>query len=369
MRSMKAACYLLIPVALVLAASACSTTVKGKKIDYEATRTLPPLEIPPDLSSLPPDSQTSRTGTTGGAATYSRYEAEQKRGPGGAADTAVLPEYAGIRLERAAAQRWLVVDANAEQLWPQMRDFLDKMGLAIAKEDPQIGLVETNWAENRANVGSPAQRFFSKLTGKGYGTGLRDKYRIRLERGRVPGTTEVYLTHLGLVEAVAQSEYSRDYSGLELEGTTIWQPRPSDPELQAEMLRRLMVHLGVRAEAAHVAMQGAGASSARAELSRANGVPALTLADQLEVAWRRVGISLDTVGYIVEDEDRANHIYFVRAIDQESAKKKKKEPQRYQVALRETTTGTAVRILDVNGKPSSGPESEKILGLLYEQLR
>ncbi len=368
--SMKAGHSLLIfflPILAVLA-SGCSTTVSGKRVDYEAARTLPRLEIPPDLSSLPADAQSARGGANSGTATYSRFEADRQRGGGSAADTAVLPQYQGMRIERAGAQRWLVVNASAERLWPQVLDFLGKMGLTVITQQPQIGLIETDWAENRAKAGGALQRFVSKITGKGYGSGLRDKYRVRLERGGAPGTTEIYLTHRGMVEAVATSEYSKDFSGRELEGTTVWQPRPPDPELQAEMLRLLMVHLGSSAAEARLALQTTSEPD-RAQLSRGKGAVALTLKDELDVAWRRVGLSLDVIGYVVEDEDRSNWVYFVRAVSPVRKRKKEPEAVRYQVALKETGDGTAVRILDVNGKTETTEQSGRILELLYEQLK
>lgn len=347
--------------------SGCSTKVGGKKIDYEAARTLPQLEIPPDLSSLPPDTQTARSGAPSESATYSRFEAERQRG-GSVADSTLLPQFPGMRIERAGAQRWLVVSASAERIWPQVIDFLGKMGLTVIKQQPQIGLIETDWAENRANAGGAVQRFVSKITGKGYGSGLRDKYRVRLERGRTPNTTEIFLTHRGMVEAVARSEYSKDFSNRELEGTTIWQPRPPDPELQAEMIRLLMVHLGSSAADARMAVQKANEPD-RARLDKSKGVVALTLQDELDVAWRRVGLSLDAIGYVVEDEDRSNWVYFVRGA--KPVRKRKKEPEavRYQVALKETIAGTAVQILDVNGKADSTEQSSRVLELLYEQLK
>lgn len=364
-------CSLLV----VVLVAGCGGSKSRKKIDYEATRTLPSLEIPPDLSSIPPDAQTSRTGIPSGSATYSKYEAEQKE-HGGPQVTGLLPQYDNVRLERAGGQQWLVVNESADRLWPRIRDFLDKYGLSIAKEQPAAGILETNWAENRVRAGTGFERFLGKLTGQGLGSGLRDKYRIRLERGEQPGTAEIYISHRGL-ESVETTE--GDLTGTELEGRTLWRLRPTDPELEAEMLRLLMVHLGVtptRAEAIITAKE----TPARAELIRdANGYPYLSLPDHRERAWRRVGLSLDRIGFTVEDRDRSKWTYYVRYIDPEEGIKKKKkkkkkkasEDNEYLVALKTTEdgTGTAVAVLDKNGLPKASKTSEQILSLLYEQLK
>lgn len=371
MRITKVNQLLLVMLALALVVG-CSNKASGKRIDYESARTLPALEIPPDLSSLPPDTQTSTTAGSSSAATYSKFEQEQQRQATGTEGGKVLPEYEKIKLVRAGAQRWLVIDSAAESLWPQVLDFLDKMGLSIAKQQPDLGVVETNWAENRANVTSGVQRFFAKITGQGQGTGLRDKYRVRLERGQQPDTTEVYLTHRGMVQVVDESASGADLTGRELGGPLKWQPRPSDPELEAEMLRRLMVHLGVNAKQADAVLKEK--TRAHAHLDRGLGRrPTLTVIDDLDLAWRRVGVTLDTLGFYVEDEDRDNRVYFVRDVNESKKKRRRKrddeEQNRYRVALKDTAEGVAVEISDIDGSPVRAKATEEILSLLYERLK
>jgi outer membrane protein assembly factor BamC len=370
MQITKANQLLLVALAVALAGG-CSTKASGKRIDYESTRTLPTLEIPPDLSSLPPDTQTSTTAGSTSAATYSKFEEEQQRQAAGTQNRKVLPEYEQIKLVRAGAQRWLVIDSSPENLWPQVLDFLDKMGLSIVKQQPDLGVIETNWAENRANVTSGVERFFAKITGQGKGTGLRDKYRVRLERGQQPNTTEIYLTHRGMVQVVDESA-GVDLTGRELGGPLKWQPRPPDPELEAEMLRRLMVHLGVNMRQADAVLKEK--TRAHARLDRGLGRrPTLTVIDDLDLAWRRVGVTLDSLGFYVENQDRDDRVYFVRDVNEDKKKKKKRrrdeEQDRYRVALKDTAEGVAVEISDIDGSPVRAKESEKILSLLYEQLK
>jgi outer membrane protein assembly factor BamC len=347
---------------------------KGSKIDYEAARSLPPLEVPPDLSSLPPDTHTSTTGGSPGAATYSQFEKEQQRKQG-PKYAGLLPEYQNVRLVRAGTERWLVVNETPDKLWPQLLDFIDKMGLSVSKQEPAAGIMETNWAENRAGAGGRVERIFPKITGQGAGTGLRDRYRIRLERGEQPGTTEIYLTHRGVQSVVVHDTGPVDLTGRELEGRSAWIPRPNDPELEAQMLRLLMVHLGTKPSRAKAIIASPQPVPDRAKLIRtANGYPYLTVADTRERAWRRVGLSLDRIGFTVEDRDRSKWTYYVRYIDpgEEGKKKKKKKVEQkteYQIALESIDDGTKVVVLDNDGKPEASKTSEQILSLLYEQLK
>ncbi|MDP2706764.1 MAG: outer membrane protein assembly factor BamC, partial [Burkholderiales bacterium] len=229
-----------------LAVGGCQTITEKRKIDYKTTRSLPPLDIPPDLAA-PEGIQVP--GATG-PATYSSFVSSegQKKTPVGGE---VLPEYSGIRIERDGQTRWLVVKLPAEQLWPRVREFILDRGLIVDKENPQSGILETDWAENRANVGTGIQKVLAKSLGTLYSTGTRDKYRLRLERGSEPGTTEIYLSHRGMVETII----GNDTSGI---GETRWEPRPSEPGLEAEMLRLLMASLGMKEEKAKTMVASLG---------------------------------------------------------------------------------------------------------------
>src|SRR5213075_1846753 len=95
---------------------------------------------------------------------------------------------------------------------------------------------------------------------------------------------------------------------------TMWQPRPADPELEAEFLRRLMVKLGVPA-AQSAAAAAVTPDKPGSRVSTVNNQPVLVIDDAFDRAWRRVGLALDRTGFTVEDRDRAQGLYFVRYVD------------------------------------------------------
>jgi outer membrane protein assembly factor BamC len=364
-----------------LIASGCAGVSNARKIDYRNAPTRPNLEVPPDLTAT---LDKNGAATPQGAATYSGYAGGRQSGA--SSSNEVLPQYPNVRLMRDGRVHYVLVHAEPGIVWGQVRDFLTTNGLSIAKEDAKAGLMETDWAENHALVGASESNGLSKWLKSFYSTGTRDKYRVRLERGTVPGTTEIFLTHEGMREVAPDTSLSGD-------ARPGWTPRPRDPELEVEMLHRLVVYLGgPAATGTTMAKSSAAPSTPESEAPEApppsarltrntNGAALLTLQDSLERAWRRVGLSLDRIGFTVEDRDRSKGIYYVRYIDPDRQAKGKgffsrlfggsehAPTNQYQVHVKPADDGTDVEVLDKEGDPEASKTGERILSLLYEQLK
>jgi len=371
----------LIAIGSILAACSTVNPSPGEgKIDYKSSQTLPPLEVPPDLNQVSTTGGTSVPGIRpgdGGPKTYSAYEQVQAVPPAGqvATRSQVLPTAENARIERAGTQRWLVVKGDPDQLWSPIRNFFLSTGLVMTVDNPTTGIMETDWAENYANIGTAWQKFQRKYLGGLFSTGTRDKFRIRMERGSEPGTTEIYVSHRAMVEVVASStaEGIKEYT---------WQPAPSDPNLESEMLRLLMVHLGAPEEVATKVAAEAKKTKERAVLVAAGGAPAKLMMDEdFNRAWQRVGLSLDRIGFTVEDRDRSNGVYYVRFVDDAKAAKKKgffgrifstnsqTRSEQYQVKVASEGTQSVVIVNDKDGTPDKSETGKKILTLLHEQLK
>jgi outer membrane protein assembly factor BamC len=297
---------------IALAVAGCGTTDGlldgGSRIEYKSAQKLPPLDVPPDLTAPGRDSRYDVPESGRGATTLSGYQAGRAQQPRAGTES-LLPAVEGVRVERDGDQRWLVVNRPPEALWPLLKTFWQENGLLIARELPEAGVMETGWSENRAKIpDSWIRRTLGSLIEPLHSTAERDKYRTRLEPAP-GGGTEVYISHRGLVEVYVNQE------GLQ----TAWQPRPGDPGLEAEFLRRLMVRLGVPQEEARTKVVSAQPAAARAELTTgAGGEPRLEVREPFDRAWRRVGLALDRVGFTVEDRDRQKGVYFVRYADPEA---------------------------------------------------
>ena len=303
----------LCALALATTLSGCSSGLfSGDRVDYRSAATkMNPLEIPPDLQQL------SRDG---------RYQQPQQRGvvsasampaAGGASmrpvvAPAVAPTALGeFKVEKDEKRRWLSVPKPPEQVWPQIVSFWQDLGFTLVKNDAAAGVMETNWAENRAKLPQDLIRqSIGSLLDSVYSTGELDQYRTRIERTATG--SEIFVTHKGMIEVYTTPQ--KDY--------TKWEPRPADPDLENEVLTKLLVRLGASEAVARGAVENPVAAVPAQPRARVlSGVPgsALEVDDGLDRAWRRVGLALDRSGFSVEDRDRAAGLYFVRYVDPKTA--------------------------------------------------
>src|SRR5918992_3312097 len=249
--------------------SGCTLFSDSSSVDYKSAGTLPPLEVPPDLTSPQRDNRYVVPDTARSSATLSGYQAERREPARAPSSTlAVLPEVDRMKIERAGTQRWLVVQEPPEKVWPLVKDFWQQAGFLIKLEMPEAGVMETDWAESRAKLQEgPVRELLGKVLDQLYSTSERDKYRTRLDRTPDGKGTEIYISHRGMQEIYTTREPTSSTPG-----QTAWQPRPADPELEAEFLRRLMVRLGAQDEKAAKQLAAAAAQQPqlRAELVKTN---------------------------------------------------------------------------------------------------
>ena len=362
-------------VVLVAALAACSSLGLETK------------EIPPDLTQPSQDDRyvVPDINTPQGSATYSDY-ARDRSTPKSSQQIAslVLPSTPDVKVERDGNTRWLVVKGTPDQVWPVVKQFWQENGFIINVEVPAAGVMETDWAENRAKINDQGiiRNFLGRVLNQLYSTAERDKFRTRLERGTQPGTTEIFISHRGMEEV-----YTAGANSSEETAETIWQPRPSDPTLEAEMLGRLMARFGVEKERAKRQIASADNIAPRAQLIKGPNGQTLALDDRFDRAWRRVGLALDRVGFTVEDRDRSKGLYYVRYIDPGiDAKSKKDEegwlsklkfwgsstppkPEQYRILVTDKQSKSLVNVVSKTGTDDHSETSNRILTLLYDQLK
>ena len=371
-----------IVLSCLAALAGCSTVdnfLSGDKVDYRSTSTTRSagLEVPPDLTQLSKESRYQQPNGAISASTFNSSTATAAAAP--SIVPVVAPQSLGaFRIERLGNERWLSTTLTPEQIYPQVRAFWKDNGFNLIQDRPEAGVLETDWAENRARLPNDIIRnTIGKVIDSAFSTGELDKYTTRIERTATG--SDIFITHRGMAEV---------YVG-DRKDATVWQPRPAEPQLEATFLSRLMVKLGATDEAAKTTVAAGSAAAggpARARLVEGRPSPTLQVDDGFDRAWRRVGIALDRSGFTVEDRDRGQGLYFVRYVDPAFAGReepgllsrlfsfgrKKNDDSglaKYRVKVSSEGTTSTVAVLDSQGKTDTGEAGKKIAKLLLEDLR
>ncbi len=367
-----------LSLAAMAAASlaACSPFVgSGGGIDYKSAQRANALEVPPDLTRISSESRYNMPASTSASA----YQAQRQASKGEPAATAI--DQAGdVRIHTEGNQHWLVVSRAPQQVWEPVRAFWEDNGFVLSTNDRRVGVMETDWAENRANIPMDGlRRVLGKALDSLYSTGELDRFRTRIERNS-SGGTNIYITHRGMKEVL---------TGRDKESST-WVDRPNDPGLESEMMRRMMVALGVPQERADALAKSAGSAAPVAAAAGQQQAPALqatngtlTLPGSFDSTWQRVGLSLDRSGFTVEDRDRTAGIYQLRYVTPTAgdakqpgffgrlfgSKTPEAKPVQYRVLLQQQGTDTVVRVVDAQGQAAPASDANRILNLLAEDLK
>ena len=377
---------LCLSIALVLAGcSSYDQLVSGDSVDYrtQGNKTAP-LDVPPDLTQLSRDPRYAPQGAAVSANALQSNAPAAALGGGAKTKEVAVNEVEGTRIERLGNDRWLYTPLPPDQLWPQLRTFWQERGLALTVDLPEAGVMETDWAENRPKIPQDIIRgTIGKVFDSAYSTGERDKFRTRVERNPTGGS-DVFITMRSMVEVYDTVDRTN----------TVWQPQPPDPQMEAEMLGRLLLKLTAKplpqAASASAPTNAAALVTSvappppRARMVAGAATPTLQVDDSFDRAWRRVGIALDRSGFTVEDRDRAQGIYFVRYVDPKTAgqaepnfftklftsgKDAAAKPVRYRVTVKTDGKTSLVTVLDGEGLPATGDAGRSIVDMLLNELK
>jgi len=371
--------YLAVLFFSLLILAGCSAIgIENKRVDYKSAATkIPTLEVPPDLTTPVIRNQHTIPGSDGEIVTnFSDFVKGGQVAQVGVATT-VLPEVKSVHLERNGTQRWLVVGSKVENVWPLVKEFWQEQGFIIKTDNPAAGLIETDWTERRAKIQqSGLSKILGKVFDKLHSSGVQDMYRTRLERSKDGSSSEIYISHSGMEEAL-----DVDKNGYK------WRPRPNDPELEASMLQLLMIKLGGGTEnqvqAGHIPKSQEVTTVPK--LREINGNKIIILNEPFDKSWRKIGLALDQAGIEVQDKDRVSGVYFLSP-SKDIAKKKSwvnnlmfwrddsdrkskdsiEGAARYQVIVRENNAGCEVSVL--NQDAGKDQATQRIIDLLYKQL-
>jgi outer membrane protein assembly factor BamC len=370
---------ILVPI-LVITLSGCGMLGDRRDTAHQEAASGRALEVPPDL--LPPELDATYRVPAREDGRVSAVEAERREqrpsgilgagpAPEAVGDQVALREVGEMTVRREGNVRWLELRAAPDNLWQALRAFWRDQGFELVRDEPAIGVMETDWRESQAGVDvGEFRRAMARVLGTRHDAGYQDKFRVRLEREE-EGLTNVYIAHRGVDQTVEDPQV----------GGIRWVMRPSDPNLEAEMLSRLMVFLGRDEDEVRGIIDYAADTGPDVREREVDGEPVLELRGEFSRAWRQVGLSLDRAGLLVDDQDRREGVFHVTYSSEAATGRSgggffgrlfRREPVggdgRYQVRLVQDGNWVRVTVRDREGNALRASDARSVLELLRDEL-
>jgi len=279
---------------------------KQISINYYSDKSVTSLEVPPDLTS--PEYENSfrvrefakdiSMNTVNLTNTVDIIENKQK----------VFDVPANISIKTSGTRKWLEVDKNSEVLWNLSKQFLRENGFVIDKSNKKIGIMETNYLENKpeipaASMGWIRSMLASQIDNVSYTLPSVDSYKIRIEPIN-DIKTEVHLSLSSMAEVI--TGYGKDE-------TTLWQHKERDVALETEMLYKLMLYFGSDSAVAREKIINAQKESQLVikKDKDINGYTKLIFNFGIEDTWDNVSWALNNMNLDIEDKDIKEKSFYI----------------------------------------------------------
>ncbi|MDO4998371.1 MAG: outer membrane protein assembly factor BamC [Neisseria sp.] len=367
--------FVLTSIAASTLAACSSNKSETPKLDYQSeNRKTVNLEVPPDLTN---PNQGNLYQLPAGSGAVRASDVNRSPNAVATANQEVLAGVKGVKLQREGSQRWLEISGKKPaEIWPLLKAFWQESGFEIGSEEPAIGQMETDWAQNRAKLPNDGIRSLFEKVGLGgiYSTAERDKFIIRVEAGK-NGNTDVFFAHKGMQEVYSDKN----------EDQTIWQPRPSDVNLEAAFLGRFMQYLGADEKQVAQELASNQANKSGNQLAKLNADSVSVLGDY-ERNWNRVALALDRIGLTVLGQNKERQAFMVEVAPKEADAMREDKPgfiarlfgkkaseaapaKRLIAYVERENNGANIRILNQDGSAYQGKELSTWLARLHQELR
>lgn len=347
-------------------------------LEYLDSRVMPNLELPPDLTLIKADDsfELPAVFTTSGANTSSGLP--------------VLASVDSIKLQGYGDFYWLSIDEPADNLYQYVKDFWASEGFTLAMDEPAIGIMKTNWIFNEEGGEDPDKSFFAKLFSGDETSQIQDQFRTRIASDAGKAISQVYISHRGTQKSLRIFSQTDKYRQIQFaDGGTRdeWKFRVSDPELEVEMLSRLMLYLGLRQLEVDQQLAKMKLFSPRASIHTdfAEDETYILVKDEFTRAWYRTLHQLERLNFEIISADFGSGLtgtkgellvetdievevdksgFFSFSPDIEIVKKQIKL-----VFSEETNEITRIGMETIQGDTENAPEDIEFLTLLYQYIK
>ena len=329
------------------------------------------LELPPDLAGVQVESKFELP-----AAISGDNETAKDKIP-------VLAKVQSVQLEGSGDLYWLQVDESVDNLYQLVKNFWASEGYRLNVDEPVIGIMQTEWIYKSEGGEEESSSWFGQLFTTEDLAATQDQYKTRIERSETNNLNRIYIAHRGtefkyvLNEGAARKEAINDSE---------WNFRQPEPELEIEMLARLMIYLGLQQDDVEQQRGSVKLFKPRASLyvDADEGSPYLILNDVYQIAWNRVFHQLERMNFEIIDSEfksglSGEGVIYVNAptVDIETSEgffnfqsEEKEGPMRFTLVFsEETNQSTRLIIEDETGEFDTSPAGSQFLNPLYQKIK
>jgi len=329
------------------------------------------LELPPDLAGVQVESKFELPTTISGD-----DETAKDKIP-------VLAKVQSVQLEGSGDFYWLAVEEPVDNLYQSVKNFWASEGYRLNVDEPVIGLMQTEWVYKSEGAEEESSSWFGKLFTSEDLSATQDQFKTRIERSKTNNLNRIYIAHRG-----TEYKYELPADGPRKEDINVseWNFRQPEPELEIEMLARLMIYLGLQQGDVDQQRENLKLFKPRASLyvDADEGSPYLILNDVYQIAWNRVFHQLERMNFeIISSEFDSGFsnegVIFIKAptVEIESSGEffsfqsagKKGSVKFTLVFIKESNQSTRLVLEDDKGESDTSPAGSRFLNLLYQKIK
>lgn len=87
-----------------------------------------------------------------------------------------------VKIQSLGDERWIFINTSPSEVWPRVRYFLNRNRMVVDDTNAQQGMIETAWLQFKSDPDK------------------RDKYRIIIEQGIQPDSSEIHVLHVSTAQ-------------------------------------------------------------------------------------------------------------------------------------------------------------------------
>lgn len=284
---------ILMSLGLSILLNACSTEgTPSSQAEYENVKPLPSSEliVPPGLKAPKTDG------------TYKMLYPEATK------DTYQLGTITDMHIVAGGTERWLVINnKTVNQVFPIVEAFLNSQHIHTKYQNPNIGLIQTDWVDR--NLAEHTGKMHEFLGWIGLVKDIKvlpSLYTFRVNIWQNGDNVDLFVT-----------DYQINQTSSSKPQTPVWVSIPPDPQVELDFLTQFMAFVnygpGVVLPTNKATQENLALLKNQAARAKLDG-DTLIIYDNFDQAWWRTSIALERIGLGIFSKNHSTGEFYVFAL-------------------------------------------------------